>query len=157
MKQIFFCLTLLFAALCVQASKKSVNALLLHCKSGKVTIMLKEQPVVTFVANELVVRTHMDVIRYPAPDVVKFTYVNVNSTNIKTLEKENVLIALDDNIISVYNLSPHENVMIYSVDGKLLSSSVTDSFGKVCMKIPTKMSSVFLLKTLFLTFKISKP
>lgn len=157
MKQIILSLVLLFASLYAQASENRVDALLLHCKSGNVTIMLEEQPVVTFVDNELVVKTHMNVVRYPASDVLKFTYVNASSTHLKTLENENVQVAMDDNFICVSNLSPREKVLIYAVDGKLLASLMTDSYGNVRMKIPTKTNSVYLVKTLSLTFKIGKP
>ena len=157
MKQIVLSLILMFVALYAHASTTSVDALLLHRRFGNITIMLDEQPVITFGANELVVKTHMNVVRYPASEVLKFTYVDANSTNIIALEKENVRIALDDNFISIYNLPLQDKVMIYSVDGKLLASSKVDSHGKVRMKIPAKTNSVFLVKTLSLTFKIGKP
>ena len=120
MKQIVLSLILMFVALYAHASRKSVDALLLHSKFGNITIMLDEQPVITFGANELVVKTHMNVVRYPASEVLKFTYVDANSS-------------------------------------KLLASSKVDSHGKVRMKIPAKTNSVFLVKTLSLTFKIGKP
>ena len=56
----------------------NINAINIHNKSGSlVTILLEEQPKITFEGNDVVLTTHMNVVNYPSAEIVKLTYLDV--------------------------------------------------------------------------------
>lgn len=150
------CFLLLFVA--VSASNEEVNALRIHGKSGEnVTILLDEKPVVRFDGYDLVVTTHMNVVSYPSADVVKFTYVSVAPDGIRTPGLLDTVFSFEKESVRMANLSPQTRVSVYTVDGRLISSAMTDSSGCASLRLPRQSASVYVVKTSTVTFKIFRP
>ncbi|MBO7068540.1 MAG: hypothetical protein J6W52_07675 [Bacteroidaceae bacterium] len=154
---LLFLMTLLpFAS---SADTNGVNAMLLHVSSGQNwTIMLDEQPVLTFSDDHLVVSTHMSVVSFPSSLVTKFTYVREDDpTRINNAGQYGSVLSFSGNRISITNLTPSTGVQVYTVDGALVSSAITDSQGNVSLSVPEKAGNVYVIKTSTVTFKVRKP
>lgn len=151
-------ITLCFLCLVGKATAQEVNALTLWMASGsKVVYMLDEQPVVKFKEGEFVLSTQMNVISYPAEQVLKFTHSYAESTGIMVPGASCSGFSFDGNSIKASNLEPHSEIEVYSVDGALLFKATTDNNGCVCMPITPQPGNVCIIKTSVANFKIMKP
>jgi len=148
----------LMLSLTGKAWAEEVNALTLWMVSGsKVVCLLDEQPVVTFTGDEIVLSTHMNKMSYPTADVLKFTHSYVDPTGIAQSGVAGTCFLFDGNFIKAFNLEPRSEVEVYSVDGSLLSETIADGSGNVCVSVPAQPGVVFIIKTLVANFKIMKP
>lgn len=145
--------------LITKAASDNVNAMLLHVSSGQNwTILLDEQPVVTFSDDYLIVTTHMSVISIPSSLVTKFTYVHDDDvTRINNADQYGSVLSFDGKRLNVRNLAPSTGVQVYTVDGALVTSGTTDNRGNVSLLVPDKAGAVYMVKTSKVTFKIRKP
>lgn len=158
MKRKLLSVFLLLSSMAASASIDGVNALMIHGKSGeKVTILLDEKPVVRFEGDDLVVTTHMNVVNYASADVVKFTYVSVDPDDVSNPSLLGAVFSFGKDFVRMEHLAPHVRVSIYTVDGKQVSSAMTDSHGSASLALPEPASSVYVVKTPSSTFKISRP
>ena len=134
--------------------------MLLEGSSGfRFTILLDDQPVVTFSDDYLVLTTHMgDAVSIPSSLVTKYTYVrDEEATGITDAARFGSLLSFDGKRIGLTNLAPSTAVQVYTADGALVTSGTTDSRGSVSLSVPERQGAVYLVKTSTLTFKISKP
>lgn len=158
MKRKLLSVCLLLSSVAVLASPEDINALRIHGKSGEnVTILLDEKPVVRFDGYDLVVTTHMNVVNYPSADVVKFTYVNVDPTDVRKPDMLGTVFSFEKESVKMTNLAPQSHVSVYTVDGRLISSAMTDSNGCASLKLSEQSASVYIVKTSSVTFKILRP
>ena len=157
MKKLFSYALLLFA-LTAKAASDGVNAMLLEGPSDKFTILLDDQPVVTFSDDHLVVTTHMAAVSIPSSLVTKWTYVNdEQATGIKDASRFGSLLSFDGKHLGLSNLAPSSAVQVYTADGALVASATTDSRGSVALSLPERQGAVYLVKTSSVTFKVTKP
>lgn len=158
MRKLFSLLALLLSALTAEASD-DINAMLLQRPSNfRFTILLDDQPVVTFSDDYLVVTTHMSAFSIPSSFVTKYTYVkDEEATGINNASKYGSLLSLDGKHISLTNLVPSTAVQVYTADGALVASGKTDSRGNVSLSVPESKGAVYVVKTSTVTFKVSKP
>lgn len=160
MKKYFYLLLTIFVfSIKVNANTGGINALLLQGPSDyKLSILLDEQPIITFSDNDLVVTTHMGVISIPSASVTKYTYYyEDDETRINNASKYGSALSFDGKHLGMKNLPPSTGVQVYNTDGILVSSATTDSRGNVSLSVPEKKGAVYVVKTSTLTFKISKP
>lgn len=151
-------LTFLSLSMATNAIAEEINALQLLMSSGKlVTYMLDEEPVITFEADELVMKTHMATVRYQANDVLKFNYISVEDAGIASLRSSGVSFAINGNVLTATKLEPNSEVNVYSADGKLIATAKTDKSGNVTMSLPLKSGELCLISTTTANFKITKP
>lgn len=137
---------------------ESINALMLHLASGKqVVCMLDEQPIVTFEADELVLTTHMNVVRYQATDVIRFTYTAVDPSGIAEARIAVTSFSFDGDVLRANSLAPKSDVTVYTAEGTLVASSKTDKSGNVSLSLPRQAGVVYVVKTSVANFKITKP
>lgn len=156
MKKLLFLFSFLLTTL--YASSQEINAMVLHLASGaEVTCLLDERPVVTFEGDELVLTTHMNVVRYQASDVLSFTYASVSITSIDRTSSAVTSFAFDGDMLRANSLAPKSMVMVYTVDGTLVTSCKTDKSGNVSLSLPRQAGAVYVVKTSVANFKISKP
>ena len=156
----FVSYALLLFALTAKAASDGVNAMLLEGSTDfKFTILLDDQPVVTFSDDYLVVTTYMgDAVSIPSTLVTKWTYVrDENATGIKNASRFGSLLSFDGKHLGLSNLAPSSAVQVYTADGALVASATTDSRGSVSLSLPDRQGAVYLVKTSSVTFKISKP
>lgn len=159
MRTRFISFALLLSALTAGASD-GINAMLLQGPSDfKFTILLDDQPVVTFSDDYLVISTHMGAaVSVPSSIVSKWTYVrDEEATGINNVSKFGSLLSFDGKRIGMTNLTPSTAVQVYTADGALVASGKTDSRGCVSLSVPERQGAVYLVKTSTITFKISKP
>lgn len=158
MKKIIFSMAMLLSVFSVRANSDGVNAMLLEGPSDKFTILLDDQPVVTFSDDHLVVTTHMAAVSIPSSLVTKWTYVNdEQATGIKDASRFGSLLSFDGKHLGLSNLAPSSAVQVYTADGALVASATTDSRGSVALSLPERQGAVYLVKTSSVTFKVSKP
>lgn len=137
---------------------ESINALMLHLASGKqVVCMLDEQPIVTFEGDELVLTTHMNVVRYQATDVIRFTYTAVDHAGIAEARISVTSFSFDGDVLRANSLAPKSDVTVYTTEGTLVASSKTDKSGNVSLSLPRQAGVVYVVKTSVANFKITKP
>lgn len=148
----------LLSSVAVAAPDEGINALRIHGKSGEsVTILLDERPVVRFEGNDLVVATHMNVVSFPSADVVRFTYASVDPEGVRAPGVPGMACSFEKDFVRMANLSPRTRVSVYTADGRLVSSAMTDGGGRVSLKLPERSASVYVVKTSSATFKIARP
>lgn len=139
-------------------SAEEINALFLHLASGKqITCLLDERPVVTFNDDELVMKTHLNQVSYKSRDVLKFTYAYVDPNGIMDVKIPNAMFSFSKNSLQATNLEPFSKVELYTADGILVSSSMTDMNGNVTLNLSAQSGTVYIVKTSFANFKITKP
>lgn len=159
MRNILLSLALMLCPFKITAASDNVNAILLHVSSGQNwTILLDEQPVVTFSDDYLIVTTHLSVISIPSSLVTKFTYVHEDDeTRINNASLYGSVLSFDGKNLSVRNLVPSISVQVYTSDGALVTSGTTDNRGNVSLSVPDIEGALYMVKTSTVTFKIRKP
>ena len=137
----------------------NINAIKIHNKSGSfVTILLEEQPKVTFEGNDVVLTTHMNIVNYHSDEIVKLTYLNVNdATCIDAFRTLGVVFSFDNEVVKIQNLTSQTTVSLYTVEGMLVASGMTDAKGCISLPMPKGTQNCVIVKTPSLTFKIRKP
>ena len=158
MRKQFISFALLLFSLTAGASD-GINAMLLQGSSDfRFTILLDDQPVVTFSDDYLVVTTHMSAVSIPSSLVTKWTYVKDDeATSINNATRFGSVLSFDGKHLGMTHLEPSSAVQIYTADGALVASGTTDSRGNVSLSVPERQGAVYLIKTSTVTFKISKP
>lgn len=159
MRKQFLFFALLLSVLTARATSDAVNAMLLQGPSDyRLTILLDDQPVVTFNGDYLVVTSHMSEVSIPSSLVTKWTYVQDDeATGINDAKRFGSLLSFDGRQLSMTNLAPSSAVLVYTADGALVASAKTDSRGSVSLSVPEQPGAVYLVKTSTVTFKVSKP
>lgn len=153
-----FLVAALMAALVARASSDEVNALRIHCKSGnEVTIALEEKPAVKFAGNEVVIATHLNIVSYPAADVVKFTYVAMAPTSISDKRSAGVVFSFGKDSMTASHLVPLSEVSLFTPDGKLVTVATSDDNGDAILQLPEMRTAIYIVKTSSTSFKIRKP
>ena len=152
-------LALLLPAWAAWADSGTITAVKIHSRSGTdVTILLENQPVVTFENDELVITTLTNTLSYVSSEYVRFTYVdNGVLTDMNNLSRLGVLISFEKDCLKVQNLVPKAQVSVYTVDGKLIASARTDAQGHAILALPELPGGVYVVKTNAVTFKLRKP
>ena len=158
MRKQFISFALLLFSLTAGAASDGINAMLLQGPSGSnFTILLDDQPVVTFSDDYLVVTTHMSAVSIPSSLVTKWTYVKDDeATNINNANNFGTVLSFDGKHIGVTHLSPSSAVQVYTADGALVASGTTDSRGNVSLSVPERQGAVYVVKTSTVPFKVSK-
>lgn len=160
MRKLFSLLALMLSVLSARAASDGINAMLLEGPSDfRFTILLDDQPVVSFCDDYLVISTYMGAaVSIPSSHLTKWTYVRDDeATGIKNASRFGSLLSFDGKHLSLSNLAPSSAVQVYTTDGALVATAQTDSRGSVSLSLPDRQGAVYLVKTSCVTFKITKP
>ena len=126
-------------------------------KKDKSTVLfaLAEKPVTTFSNNMLVIKTSSTTVEYPLADVLRYTYIGVE-TGIENIESDNsVLVKQEDNKLSLDNLTAGTEVRLYNSSGQLLDIQKSD--GKtVTISIASRPQGMYIVKCGSETIKLMK-
>lgn len=87
----------------------------------------------------------------------KITYVCVDPDGITSAEMTDAVFSFGKEMLIVRNLAPQTSVSIYTVDGRLVSSAVTDGDGNASLNFPGQSAGVYILQTPTVSFKIHRP
>lgn len=151
-------LLLLFVLPAVKVIAEDINAMKIHCKSGEdVIILLPDNPVVRFEGYDLVIKTIKNVVNFPSDEAERFTYLSVDPSKIDSTVISDVLFAFGNDTLSVFNLAPQVKVSIHTLDGILLSSAVTDTNGNAVLGLSGQSSSMYIVSTPYVSFKLLRP
>lgn len=141
-----------------QVSAESINAMILWMSSGnQIVCMLDEEPVISFEGDDLVLTTHMNVVKYNSDDVLRFTFSSVSPAGVDELKLSMLSFSFDGYVIKASNLEPLTEVHVFSVDGVQLTTKKTDHKGNVTISLPSQRGGVYVIKSSVANFKISKP
>lgn len=159
MKNKLILLFLLLASFMGNTHSANINAIKIHNKSGSfVTILLEEQPKVTFEGNDVVLTTHMNIVNYHSDEIVKLTYLDVkDATGIDNFNSFGVVFSFNNDVVKIQNLVSQTKVSLYTVEGVLVASGMTDAKGGISLPMPKGTQTCMIVKTPSLTFKIRKP
>lgn len=151
-------LLLFTLSLALPSWAEGFNALQLVFTSGKqVTVMLDDQPLVTFDDEAVVITTAKRILKCTAGDLQKFTYLNIDMQSIVDVTTDEARIAFTDAGISASHLAPLSEVGVYSVDGRLLAKAQVDASGSASVSFAAQQGTVYVVKTSVTTFKMTKP
>lgn len=160
MKKTILTLSMLLASMGSAWANSGVrNALKIHAKSGtSVTILLDETPKVTFQGEDVVITTQKQVLSYPSAELALFTYEAVDATGINSVSAHSGLqVSFGEHTVSVSGLEAETSIGLYALDGKLLTSTLSNNHGIATLSLPEMPGNVYVLKTSSLTLKIRKP
>lgn len=134
-----------------------INAVNLWLTHGKhITYLLCKEPIITFQGEEFILTTQNSIVSYPAKDILKYTFSKIEPDAIDSYTKEKAYVVVKDANLIGRNLDPTSNVVVYSVDGSILSSAMTDEKGNVSISLPKTPNNIYVIKTSVATFKIRK-
>lgn len=141
----------------IRVMSQEINALELHLSSGKeVLFSLEERPVVTFEGEEFVFTTQNNEIRYESSNILKFSYKYVDfSSAVSKTNDAQTSILYKHNTLYISGNEPKSKVSVYSLNGTLVSSIMTDANGSATIQLPHKSKNVYVVKTSISNFKIS--
>lgn len=135
-----------------------INALRIHCKSGDaITILLDDSPVVRFDNLNLVIATDNNVVKVASEDAQKITYMNVDPAGITSTEMSDAVFSFDMESLNIRNFTPNTYVSIYTVDGIIAASALTDDYGNVTLSLPGQSATVYILQTPTVSLKLCRP
>ncbi len=127
-------------------------------KKDKSTVLfaLAEKPVTTFSDNKLVIKTSNATVEYPLADVLRYTYIGVE-TGIENIESDNsVLVKQEDNKLSLDNLTAGTEVRLYNSSGRLLDILKSNGTDAVTISIASRPQGMYIVKCGNETIKLMK-
>jgi hypothetical protein len=126
-------------------------------KKDKSTVLfaLAEKPVTTFSDNKLVIKTSNATVEYPLADVLRYTYIGVE-TGIENIESDNsVVVRQEPDKLQLTNLKSDTEVYLYNASGRLLDIQKSD--GKtVTISIASRPQGMYIVKCGNETIKLMK-
>ncbi|MCF2592156.1 hypothetical protein JQM97_14675 [Prevotella hominis] len=151
-------LVFLFFFVVFSSAKNQPNALVLHKSNGKsVVIMLGDTPKLSFEGADIIIQTHLMNVAYSSKDILGFTYEFVSTASIdKINSNSNICFKRENSHIFITGLDVDSSVMVFSLDGKVLSSIVANSDRNAIINLANIPVNVCVVKTSVGTFKISK-
>ncbi len=142
----------------IKAYSGEINALKIHCKSNQdFTILLETYPILKFVESNIEIYTDNTVLNFPSEEAQKITYLSVDPNSVTNIEASEPIFYFTKDCLVLNNLKPLISVSIYSIEGQLLTSTVTDNDGKASMTLPEQSNSVYILQTPTMSFKLHRP
>lgn len=135
---------------CPVAANADVTLVISTNSGTKAEFYLKDDPVITYQDNLLVVKSEMSAISeiaLNADDVLECTFRNSDATDIKGLQ--------DGKGSNLSNLEPGTKVQVFSVGGQLMNSTTVSADGSANLNLNTLPQGVYIIKTPKTTFKIT--
>lgn len=158
MKKNLLLLLAVFLALPELASSADLNALRIHCKSGEdVIILLDSSPVVRFDDLNLIISSDHNVLNLQSEEALKFIYENIAPDGIGKADISDVVFNFGKEKLTINNLTPQISISIFTIDGLLVSSAITDNNGNATLSLPSQSSTVYILQTPNFSFKLLRP
>ena len=145
-------------ALASAAGAEEVNAVAFWKTDGqKVTVLLDEQPKVTFTDEEMRVTTRTHEWAFPAGDVERFTYEWAAPTKIDAPGLREVCFHLSDGRLLLSALPANSPVEVYALDGKKQLDATAGEAGDATADMRPLPAGLYVIKTAVGNFKIRKP
>lgn len=159
-KSLMTCAGALLLSLSAAASDSESNernAMILWLQNNKqITFLLDDKPALSFDGSDLTVKTHLSNFSYNSADIKRYTIEYVDPLGISSVTSS-IVFSIENGVLVACNLPASSPVSIYSVDGKLLKTQMTNRNGHICIPLDNISSSVVLVKTSIANFKITRP
>ena len=152
----------LIAALAMLLLPTSVIAseqlLVLTQTNGSVTkFALTDNPVITYKGNDIIVTCGENVLQTSMADITSFGFDRGETTGIEeTVAVSEPKTSFSFGQAGFEGLQPGERVLVYSLDGKVISAISADADGRAQMDMNNLQTGVYILRTAKKSFKIKK-
>lgn len=140
------CLTACAMILCAvpASAQDEQDCLVVHMRDGgRVSYVLEETPVVTFVGNNLHVQTTAVSNDHEVAAVDKFTFEKVSSLNDVTVGE--CRISVVDGVVSIQGLEPSQEVSVADIRGRIVARVGADSMGVAVLSIRDMAQGVYIV------------
>lgn len=152
MKKLILLLSLVLA--CMKCF--SQTALVVQLRSGeKIYLPFAETPSVSFLNNDKMIVNGKGQLEYSISDVDCFEFCDVADGIMPTVINNPEAI-IRNGIVVISGLSPKENVNIYSLDGKNMSSTIASDEGTVSVSLIPFSKGTYIIKSKSVNIKTYK-
>ena len=155
-------LTVLIAALAMLLLPTSMRAseqlLVLTQTNGSVTkFALTDDPVITYKGNDVIVTCGENVLQTSMADITDIGFKKEETTGIEeTVAASESKTTFSFGQAGFEGLQPGERVLVYSMDGKVISAIKADADGRAQVDMNDLQTGVYILRTAKKSFKIKK-
>ncbi len=150
-------MALLFLPASLRAADESGQLLVLTQADGHVSkFALADSPVITYSGSDIIVTCGENVLQTSMANIQSVTFDKGNSTDIRELDGKEVIPSFSFNKASFEGLQAGARVMVFTIDGKMVSTMEADAEGKTHIDMSNLPSGVYILRTPNKSFKIKK-
>lgn len=137
-------------------AKEPITRLVIWSKDGtKVVYALAEKPKMTFVENELVVKTNNIEVNYNLDNMSRFTYDSGDITGITNLKTERPF-SIQGEALIFPTLSANSTISIYSLNGSIVFKKKVRNIGEYAFPLSSIAAGIYMVNVNGLTYKIVK-
>lgn len=138
---------------------ENIKSMVFWLNTGKqMVLLLDNDPIITFSGNSILITTHMGAeYVFNSTDVLKYTFSDSESMGINTLLSVNASFTVDGKKIFISNITPNTTITAYNVNGTIIAQNVSNPKGEVVLSLSESPSSVCIIKTQDVSFKIKMP
>ena len=148
---------LLMFAMATWAQNTSPRLVVWQKNGEKTYFELNEMPETTFENGFLVIRSSKATASFHLEDILRYTYIGVN-TSIEQLPSERaIIIAKDGDGVTFRNLREGSTVNVYSADGMLVEQHTAIAGQPLSISIAHRTPGVYIVKAGKETIKLMKP
>ncbi len=152
---------LTFIGVCVwiiSHADNSPNALTVWSKDGtKVSYALNQRPKVTFSAEDLIITSVDNEVKYPLSQMSRFTFELTSGIDMVDVDGSNVTpFDFDGDTMLFPAMDKNCKVLIYNTDGKLMISREVKSGTTLTIPLDILNSGIYLVNVSGITYKIIK-
>ncbi len=150
-------LALLFLPASLRAADGNGQLLVLTQADGNVSkFALADNPVITYSGSDIIVTCGENILQTSMANIQSVTFDKGNSTDIRELDGKEVTPSFSFNKASFEGLQTGARVMVFTIDGKMVSTMEADAEGKAQIDMSSLPTGVYILRTPNKSFKIKK-
>ena len=150
-------LILFFCSAYLANFAQSINDVVVWKKNGDSFICsLAEKPKITYENNYYTIKSSENKTEILFTDIWKVTFYKNESTKVQNELAEKSSLSFKGDDVSVKGAKPNELVALYSVSGKLIAKERVNSFGDATLSLSSLPNGIYIIKTSFSNFKITK-
>lgn len=156
MKKILLLLVAVVAAFQFASAAYTNDDLVIETKDGNtVSYHLKDRPVVTFEATDLVLTVSDVAVKYPVADLKGIHFAG-EITSVSNVKVSDIAFSVSGSEIAANGLAKGEKLEVYTIDGKAVAASVVDAQGAAAVDISGLSTGVYVIKAGKKAYKIMK-
>lgn len=149
----FLCL---FWGLELEATPPGKYNLIVHLKDGtRQTFMLSSRPNVAFESNRFVISQEASNVEFSCENVVRFSFADNNSSDIKGLRQEGLLVSYTDpQHVVIYGVNAKSKVSVTNMDGKVQPCKTNRKNNGLSVSLESLPKGVYVISVDKQNFKI---
>jgi len=139
------------------AANGTGQQLVLTQAGGNVTkFALADNPIITYSGNDIVVTCGDHVLQTSMANITSVSFEKGSSSGIQELRNQEVNPTFSFNTASFEGLQTGSRIMVFTIDGKMISTVKADAEGKAHIDMSNLPSGVYILHAPNKSFKIKK-